>query len=1028
MVESRCIPQFQRRRHRKNFVGHLYKALVQKGIYTYKDDESLQRGDLIGPTLLKAIRESRIAIIIFSENYADSSWCLDELKYIMQCMDERGQIVMPIFYNVEPSHVRKQQGKYGEAFLEHELKNNNKVGSWRKALESAGSLAGWEPNHIANGHESKCIEEIVETISHKLHPIISSVNEDLVGIEARIQEFKSKLDIGSKEVRMVGIWGVGGGGKTTLAYSVYDAISSEFDGCCFIENIREESCKHGLQRLQERILYDVLKQKEEVKRVEEGRQKIKSRLYHKNVLIVLDDVSQLDHLKALAGSHDWFGEGSRIVITTRDCHLLNCHKVDVVHNIGLLNNKEAIKLFSKHAHQGNKPIQDYKLFSEKVVSYAGGLPLALKVIGCFLCDKDMNEWISAIARLKEIPDTDIVEKLKISFDGLKTVEKELFLDIACFYRKDFMNQAMEKLDACGFHPVIGVKVLIQRALITVSDGAFDMHDLVQEMGHYIVRGEHPRNPEKHSRIWISKHVRNICAMDASTELDKIQAIRYFPKPRANRNAPLQVNANMKKLRLIECKYLPGSSLPANFLSGELCYIGLWNSGQRQLWEGYKYLPNLRYINLFSMKNLIMTPDFDGLPNLEKFMLIECGHLEDIHPSIGRSKRLAFLQIEYCCSLKFSPPSSMSKKLTTLRISHCPKLFDVSEFEQIHHDMIGREVAVYEQYSTNLFATCIASCCGNFGGDIEPKKQPDKVAVDVECCLDEPSLPHNNISRIGLQLSHKGLRKLYIGYCGLGDDIGGELPNLQVLDLRGNKSSRINFTFLQLPRLKWLNVSGCKNLVELLELPSSISVLTADDCPSLECIGNMLNCKWLWKVSLMREYAGPIVGDILDSMGQGKAVEDHFFSLALPAYDAKFEFVDRFVRTCERFTMVLPHESWYDEFCGVLICIVTRMYDPLFTIILKPEIGNYFQSEVWEPEPDRFSQTYVGYVSFNLLKRHTPWWNSAWYNMISISVTGVEKSKFRFDNKTRFGGALVPRKSKGDVQTRKVAPDYSQVMG
>ena len=153
-----------------------------------------------------------------------------------------------------------------------------------------------------------------------------------------------------------------------------------------------------------------------------------------------------------------------------------------------------------------------------MVSYSDGLPLALKVLGSFLYDKDEKEWMSTLDRLKEIPESEIVEKLKISYDGLKKVEKELFLDIACFFRgRRRENGAMEIFEACGFHPDIGIKVLIQKALITINSyGRFDMHDLVQEMAHYIVRGEHPDNPEKHSRVWKDEEISNMCIEDATT--------------------------------------------------------------------------------------------------------------------------------------------------------------------------------------------------------------------------------------------------------------------------------------------------------------------------------------------------------------------------------------------------------------------------------------------------------------------------------------------------------------------------------
>ncbi|KAL8258394.1 hypothetical protein R6Q59_030435 [Mikania micrantha] len=136
---------------RKNFVDHLYTALVQQGIRTYKDDETLARGESIGPSLMKAIRESQIAIIVFSENYANSSWCLDELTYIIECKEKRVQIVMPIFYNIDPSYVRNQKGEYGEALAKHKVAHKHKLESWKIALVTAGNIAGWVPKNFQNG-------------------------------------------------------------------------------------------------------------------------------------------------------------------------------------------------------------------------------------------------------------------------------------------------------------------------------------------------------------------------------------------------------------------------------------------------------------------------------------------------------------------------------------------------------------------------------------------------------------------------------------------------------------------------------------------------------------------------------------------------------------------------------------------------------------------------------------------------------------------------------------------------------------
>ena len=131
---------------RNNFTDHLYYALKQKGIYTFRDDEKLERGKSISPELLKAVEESRFAIVIFSRNYASSTWCLDEFTKVVGCMKEKGMTVLPVFYNVDPSNVRKQAGTFGEAFDVHEecfKENIEKVQKWRDALKEVANIAGW---------------------------------------------------------------------------------------------------------------------------------------------------------------------------------------------------------------------------------------------------------------------------------------------------------------------------------------------------------------------------------------------------------------------------------------------------------------------------------------------------------------------------------------------------------------------------------------------------------------------------------------------------------------------------------------------------------------------------------------------------------------------------------------------------------------------------------------------------------------------------------------------------------------------
>ncbi|XP_076889838.1 TMV resistance protein N-like [Bidens hawaiensis] len=193
---------------RKTFVDYLYVALLHKGIFAYKDEGRLPWEETISPSRIKTIEESRIAIIVFSRNYVGSSWCLDELAFIMK-NKEKGKIVIPIFYDVDPSYVRKQKKYYEEALAMHESSNNIKVKSWRQALTMAGNLAGWEPRQ-ARGQEAEYTVRMVDQIAKQLLSLMqrweasaeANASPVLIGLETRMQKLGSLLKVG----QVVYIW------------------------------------------------------------------------------------------------------------------------------------------------------------------------------------------------------------------------------------------------------------------------------------------------------------------------------------------------------------------------------------------------------------------------------------------------------------------------------------------------------------------------------------------------------------------------------------------------------------------------------------------------------------------------------------------------------------------------------------------------------------------------------------------------------------------------------------------------------
>nr|GEV93470.1 Toll/interleukin-1 receptor (TIR) domain-containing protein [Tanacetum cinerariifolium] len=362
--------------------------------------------------------------------------------------------------DVEPTEVCKQTGLVREAFTKHE--HEKAAGKWREALEEAADLAGWESKKTANRDESKLIQIIVDDIFQKLSSIHSSVDRKLVGMERQIEAFLSSLEHDSHDVHMIGIWGMGGGGKTTLARAAFDRISFQFDGVAFVENVREvsKSSLYGLNKLQEQILHSALpKENITVSSVHEGTNMMKKMMRGTQVLIVLDDVDDTAQLEALAGEPNWFKFGSMVIITTRDKQVLLAHRVKFINDVNLLSHTEAISLFSKYAFNRDIPIEGYEELSEQVVQYADGLPLTIKVLGSLLYGQSVPQWIDTLERLKKIPLKATMQKLELSYIDLEEDYKEKLLDVACILKGWDIDDAITALESCGFFAEVGLEFL-----------------------------------------------------------------------------------------------------------------------------------------------------------------------------------------------------------------------------------------------------------------------------------------------------------------------------------------------------------------------------------------------------------------------------------------------------------------------------------------------------------------------------------------------------------------------------------------
>ncbi|KAL6329292.1 hypothetical protein AAG906_015499 [Vitis piasezkii] len=767
---------------RKSFTDHLHEALHRCGINTFIDDQ-LRRGEQISSALLQAIEESRFSIIIFSEHYASSSWCLDELTKILECVKVGGHTAFPVFYNVDPSHVRKQTGSYGVAFTKHEKvyrDNMEKVLKWREALTVASGLSGWDSR------------------------------------------------------------------DSSIYLNFFLGIESELE------------------------------------------------------------------------------------------------------------------------------------------------------------------------KLRRIPNKEIQDVLRISFDGLDDNQKDIFLDIACFFKGQDKDYVIKLLKSCDFFPEIGIRNLIDKSLVTISYNKLCMHDLIQEMGWEIVRQESIKDPQtQQGTEAVEGMVLNLSTLkelhfsvNVFTKMNKLRVLRFYDAQIWGSSWIWRRNDRYKS-PYTECKFhlsgdfkflsnhlrslywdgYPLKSLPSNFHPEKLLELKMCFSQLEQLWEGNKSFQKLKFIELSHSQHLIKTPDFSGAPKLRRIILEGCTSLVKVHPSIGALKKLIFLNLEGCKNLKSflssinleslqiltlsgcsklkkfpevqgamdnlselslkgtaikglplsieylnglallnleecksleSLPSCIFKlkSLKTLILTNCLRLKKLPEIrenmgslKELFLDDTGlrelpssiehlNEIVLLQLKICKKLASLPESICKltslqtlTLSGCSELKNLPDDMG-SLQClvklkangtsiqevptsftlltnlqelslagCKGGESKSRNlalslrSIPTEGLRLPSLSalysLRKLYLSDCNLLEadlpsDLGS-LSSLECLDLSRNSFITLPASLSRLPRLQSLILEHCKSLQSLPELPSSIEELLANDCTSLETISN-LSSAYAWRKS------------------------------------------------------------------------------------------------------------------------------------------------------------------------------------
>nr|XP_011461658.1 PREDICTED: probable disease resistance protein At4g27220 isoform X2 [Fragaria vesca subsp. vesca] len=623
---------------RKGIANEICNRLSSRGIKTFMDEQGLQVGDVISPALIKAIKESRFAIVILSKNYASSAWCLEELREICLSMEESR--ILPLFFEVDPTDVRFQKNSFKEAFSKHDTSKRHeseKVHQWRAALSKVANISGWNTNDFKT--HSELVDKIVESLLSKvpLDPIEST--GDFQEYEATKEAMRKVMEaLKDDKITVVGVYGMGGVGKTSM-----------------VRHVAAQACRNGTFN---HWIMAVISQNLDLEKVQgtladllgfkfvEGTEAGRANKLHKEImrkeklLIIVDDVWERIELSKIGipTYNELQKCKSKVLLTTRRlnvCNAMKCHE-----KIGLkvLSDQDSWTLFVRNAGTISFEPTSFEKVARRVALECKGLPIALIAVARALGDEDQEEWKKAVERLEQSQyvnpnhEEDAFRCIRLSYNYLKDGDSKSCFLLCCLFPEDD-NIKIEDL----FRYAIGKRLFRDAKTMEVARGR------LVTVVKYLKNSSLLLDSEEEGCVKMHDVIRDTAIQIAESE----DCHRFLVE--AGRGlkdwAPWGLHEGCTAISLMNNKI---RKLPKEMVCPNLQILLL--NGNKKLSEiPQKLIQNLKKLRVLDLSNTsisVLPQSFSLLTNLQALYLDDCSKLIDISV-VGKLNKLEILSMRGC---------------------------------------------------------------------------------------------------------------------------------------------------------------------------------------------------------------------------------------------------------------------------------------------------------------------------------------------------------------------------------------------